>query len=277
VRVVSWNIHFRGCEAAELQGRLLRELAPDLMLLQEVNPGSSTVLCEAAGADWIVRAIDLRTPAPDDSPVRRRGVAIAGHGLPPRRSWLLNEIKRPELILLIETQTEGKPFIAASYHAPPGVSWGIVKPQQAVAFACWLSRQNGPLLFGADANTPLIDAPDFANTQTHWHTGNKRLKGERGDDLLFGPDKVHGLEDALRRWLALHPEEMDRVRASKPSGPLAITHRTGKRRNSPGTERRFDSVWVSHHWVVRHIEHLYEKGIAAGSDHASVIVDLDLC
>ena len=86
MRVVSWNIAFRGPKAAKRQGGLLRELAPDLMLLQELNPDSSAVLADAAGADWIVRAIDLRTPAPDDSPVRRRGVAIAGHGLRPRRS-----------------------------------------------------------------------------------------------------------------------------------------------------------------------------------------------
>jgi hypothetical protein len=143
------------------------------------------------------------------------------------------------------------------------------------------------LLFGADANTPLIDAFDFANTRTHWHTGNRHLHGEPGDDLLFGPGKVHDLDDALRRWLALHPDEMDRLRASrplasptrrgmKPEPPLAITHRTGRRKNSPGTGRRFDSVWVSRHWVVRHIKHLYEEGIAAGSDHAPVMVDLDL-
>ena len=167
VRVVSWNIAFRGPKAAKRQGGLLRELAPDLMLLQELNPDSSAVLADAAGADWMVRAIDLRTPEPVDSPVRRRGVAIAGHGLHPCRSWLLDEIRLSERILLIETQTEGTPFIAASYHAPPGVTWGIVKPRQAVAFASWLSTQNVPLLFGADANTPLIDALDFANTRTH--------------------------------------------------------------------------------------------------------------
>ena len=173
VRVVSWNVHFRGPEAAKRQGDLLRELAPDLMLLQELNPGSSAILADAAGADWMVRAIDLRAAEPDDTPVRRRGVAIAGRGLLFCRSWLLDKIRLPERILLIETQTEGTPFVAVSYHAPPGVSWGIVKPQQAVAFASWLSRQNGPLLLGADANTPLIDTPDFANTRTHWHTGRK--------------------------------------------------------------------------------------------------------
>jgi hypothetical protein len=187
-----------------------------------------------------------------------------------------HEIRLSDRILLIETQTEGTPFIAASYHAPPGTSWGIVKPRQAVAFASWLSEQKGPLLFGADANTPLIDAFDFANTRTHWYTGRRRLKGEPGDDHLFGPGKVHDLDDGLRNWLALHPDEMDRLRASQASGPLAITHRTGKRKNSPGTGRRFDSVWISRHWVVRHIEHLYEEGIAAGSDHAPVVVDIDL-
>jgi endonuclease/exonuclease/phosphatase (EEP) superfamily protein YafD len=277
VRVVSWNIAFRGPKAAKRQGGLLRELAPDLMLLQELNPGSSAVLADAAGAEWMVRAIDLRTPEPNDRPVRRRGVAIAGRGLPPCRSWLLDGIRLPERTLFIETQTmDGTPFTAVSYHAPPGVTWGIVKPRQAVAFASWLSTQNGPLLFGADANTPLIDAFDFANTRTHWHTGYRHLNGEAGDDRLFGPDKVHDLDDALRRWLALHPDEMNRLGASQPFGPLTITHRTGRRKNSSGTGRRFDSVWVSRHWVVRHIEHLYEEGIAAGSDHAPVMVDLDL-
>jgi hypothetical protein len=134
-----------------------------------------------------------------------------------------------------------------------------------------------PLLFGADANTPLIDALDFANSRTHWYTGhNRRLEGEPGDDCLFGPCKVHDLDDALRRWLALHPGEMDKLRTSRPSGPLAVTHRTARRKDSLGTDRRFDSVWVSRHWVVRHIEHLYEEGIAAGSDHAPVVADLDL-
>jgi hypothetical protein len=124
--------------------------------------------------------------------------------------------------------------------------------------------------------TPKIDALDFANTRTHWYTGYRRLQDEPGDDRLFGPCKVHDLSDALRCWLALHPDEMDKLRASKPSGPLALTHRTGRRKGSPGTERRFDSIWVSSHWVVRNVEHLCEKGVAAGSDHAPVVVDLDL-
>jgi hypothetical protein len=101
------------------------------------------------------------------------------------------------------------------------VSWGIAKPRQAVALARWLSVQQGPVLLGADANTPLIDAVDFAATRTHWHTGSRRLNGEPGDDLLFGPDKIHPLDDGLRRWLADHPAETAAL-ASRPSRVWSI-------------------------------------------------------
>jgi hypothetical protein len=101
---------------------LLRELAPDLILLQELNPGSSEALKEAAGAKWMVRAVDLSIPALNGSPVRRRAVAIAGRGPHPCRSWPLDGIRQPERILFIETETEGTTFIAVSYHAPPGVT-----------------------------------------------------------------------------------------------------------------------------------------------------------
>ena len=84
----------------------------------------------------------------------------------------------PERILLAGTTVEGLSLTAVSYHAPPGVSWGIVKPRQAVTVARRLAAQQGPVLLGADANTPLIDAADFASTRTHWHSGDRRLNGE---------------------------------------------------------------------------------------------------
>jgi hypothetical protein len=119
----------------------------------------------------------------------------------------------------------------------------------------------------------LIDAVDFAATRTHWHSGNRILRGEPGDDLLFGPDKIHPLDDALRRWLADHPTEAATL-AHRPPGPLAVTHRTGKRRGLTGTGWRFDSIWITRHWTVSRIDHLYKEGIAAGSDHAVIVADL---
>lgn len=249
-------------------------LGPDLILLQEVNPSSAAVLSEAAGVDWLIRAVDLRSPEPEDRPVRSRGVAIAGRGEPPHHAWLPAAASLPERTLIAEMQLGGLPVTAVSYHAPPGVTWGPIKPRQAVAVASWLATVTGPVILGADANTPEIDAADFAATRTHWHTGGRHLHGEPGDDLLFGPGKIHGLDDALRLWLTGHPETAAAVAADHPLGPIAITHRTGRRKNSLGTGRRFDSIWISPHWTVLYIDHLYDQAIHAGSDHAIVLTDL---
>ncbi len=241
MRVVSWNLNYRGVSKAGLQGELLRELKPDLILLQEVNLGSAGTLRQAAEADWRVCAAELRQRAADDRPARSRGVAIAGGGPVPQRAWSPADVPLPGRILLVETAVEGLSLTAVSYHAHPRVSWGIVNPRQAVTVARWLAAQQGPVLLGADASTPLIDAAGFAYTRTHWHSGDRRVNGEPGDDLLFGPGKIHPLQDGLRRWLADHPAEAAAL-AGRPEGPLAITHRTGKRKNSPATGRRFDSI-----------------------------------
>ncbi len=135
-------------------------------------------------------------------------------------------------------------------------------------------RRARPRLAGRRCQHPLLDAADFTATRTHWHTGDRHLHGEPGDDLLFGPGKIHGLDDALRRWLADHPAIAAPLAVDRPFGPLAVTHRTGKRKTSPGTGRRFDSIWITRHWAVHSIDHYYDDAIAAGSDHAIVIADL---
>jgi hypothetical protein len=67
-------------------------------------------------------------------------------------------------------------------------------------------RSRARCCWGADANTPLIDAVDFAATRTHWHTGSRGLRGEPGDDLLFGPGKIHPLDDACGGGLPITPQ-----------------------------------------------------------------------
>lgn len=56
MRVVSWNLMYRGAAGARRPGKLLRSLGPDLMLLQEVNLGSAEALAQAAGLEFAARA-----------------------------------------------------------------------------------------------------------------------------------------------------------------------------------------------------------------------------
>ena len=104
----------------------------------------------------------------------------------------------------------------------------------------------------------------------------KDLNGEPGDDLLVGPDKIHELEDAFRVHLRQNPAVAARIVEQNPEGPLAVSHRTGKRKNSAGNPQRYDAIWVSPEFDVGNVDYLYEKSVEAGSDHALVAADVSL-
>jgi hypothetical protein len=204
VRVASWNVAFRGPASAASQGQLLRELGVDLVLLQEVNPGSAEVLRQAAGADWLVCAIDHRVPGPDDRPVRWRGVAIAGSGSSPRRVWLPMAVALPDRILLAEVFAGGLEPDRSFLPCPAGreLGPGQATPGRRVRILAGRSRRAGGAR--SPCEHPLIDAPEFADTKTHWHTGGRNLHGEPGGDLLFGPGTPGGAADSAART---HPTQ----------------------------------------------------------------------
>lgn len=273
VRAATWNLNNRGPRAAEQLGALAREHGIDLLLLQELNPAASEVLVQAAGLDWIVTAFDAGAPAAGGSG-RRRAAAIAGRGPDPRDIGVLPGLELQERAVQATVTTPLGELHCVAYHAPPGVSWGDVKVSHAHALSHWITSTAGSILVGADANTPEVDHPDRDLVRTHWHTGSRRVGDRPGDDVVFGGRPVHGLDDAFRRWLEEHPDEMARVGKLRPTGPLAITHRTGKRRTSPGAPRRFDALWVSPDLQVVTVEHHYDAAMAAGTDHALVLADL---
>jgi hypothetical protein len=165
----------------------------------------------------------------------------------------------------------GSQFTAASYHAPPGSNPKVKgkKAAQAVVFARFLEGIQGPVLFGADLNTPKVDAIDFSAVKTWWDTGTPKLHGQWGEDKLAGPRKIHNLEDALRKWLSDNPGERNRLARERPEGPLADSYQI---KNS-GRYVRYDSIWVSHHFAVANISYpfLETRGL---SDHSPVIADL---
>ncbi len=89
-------------------------------------------------------------------------------------------VRLPERMLTASVVLDGRLVTVVSYHAPPGVTWGMDKVRHAWACQAWLHQQPEPVVMGADANTPEFDMPDFRLTRTHWHTGMRKLVGERG-------------------------------------------------------------------------------------------------
>lgn len=275
MRVATFNVNFRGGVAAQRLGALVDGHGVDLLLLQEANPSSLQPLVHTAGLDWVISAYDAGAPQPS-SRGRVRVVAIAGRGQAPTKVGYLADVALPERIVFAEIDSPLGPLQVASYHAPPGVTWGRVKVDHAHALLDWINQATGPVVLGADANTPDIDHPDRDQVVTHWTTGLRRLRGQSGDDATFGGHPVHDLDDAFRRWLDDHPDQLAAIVRERPAGPLAISHVTGKHHDRPDTPRRFDTIWISRSLAVRSMTYDYPGAVEAGTDHALVTAELYL-
>ncbi|WP_277455378.1 endonuclease/exonuclease/phosphatase family protein [Janibacter sp. DB-40] len=157
VRVATWNINYPGPAVSQSLGQMARERGVDLLLLQEANPNSLDQLVTAAGLDWVITAFTEGATYPSATG-RRRVTAIAGRGqAPTTESGVLAELTLQERMVFAHLTTDAGPLSVASYHAPPGVSWGITKVHHAHALLKWIDETDGSVIVGADANTrPLI-------------------------------------------------------------------------------------------------------------------------
>ena len=280
MRVASWNLMGRSGRAAASLGSLLRDRGgADLVLLQEASPRGMEKFIEAAGLDW---SLHIRDVAPEmlsergrsgkkGGRGRPRSVALAGRGEPARNPEVFPDVPLPEKVMAASVDLDGVTTTVVTYHAPTGVQHKLKKPAQAVQLARWLASVQGPVVLGGDFNTPKVDPPDRGGIRTHWHSGDDKLKGLPGDDLLVGPEPVHGLRDVLRLYLANRPEDLDLIRADRPNGPLMTSYCT----DSAGQRRyRYDAIWVTSHFTVGSVEYVYDEAIEAGTDHALVLAGL---
>jgi hypothetical protein len=250
-----------------------------LVLLQEASPKGIEKFSDAAGLDWVLH---IRDVAPEMLSARGRSgkkggrgrprsVALAGRGEPARNPEVFPDVPLPEKVMAATVDLDGVTTTVVTYHAPTGVQHKLKKPAQAVQLAQWLASVEGPVVLGGDFNTPKLDPPDQRDIRTHWHSGDNKLKGLPGDDLLVGPEPIHGLRDVLRLYLADRPDELDMIRADRPDGPLTTSYCT----DSAGKRNyRYDAIWVSSHFTVGSVEYVYDEAIKAGTDHGLVLAGL---
>lgn len=264
MRFATWNLHRRRDVAAPIQ--FVQKIAPALLALQEVSVAGYQALVESGLFAWSVFSLTLRPPLVEDGPKRQLGCAVFGQAACSLRSQrLLDHLPVSERALVVEVASPDGPLTVCSFHVPPGASWGgAVKSQTLTLLADWLASQPGHIIVGMDANAPKVDHPDMAKMRYWWPA----------EAHLFGPQRRHHLHDALRVWLAAHPDEFERIRQLRPSGPLAFSYDRGHKGISIWS--RYDHVLVTPDVSVEHVDYLYPEAIAAGSDHALVLADLTL-
>ncbi|MGB5675554.1 MAG: hypothetical protein WBO43_13495, partial [Gemmatimonadota bacterium] len=170
----------------------------------------------------------------------------------------------PDRTLMGEIELAGSIFAAISYHSLTGVGYNQTKGAAYRSLLEYLTPRSIPILLGADMNTPSVDHPDLEESEFCW---------PQHEPLVFGPSPEHDLSDALRTWLAAHPERMAAIREERPEGPLMTSHMIGKKNPKPA---RYDAIWASPEWRVDEVRYLFEEAVDAGSDHALVYADVGL-
>jgi len=263
VRFATWNVNAFQRLAGHID--LIRGVEPDLLALQEMTQDSYRRLRAAGLFAWSAFSLLLRPAKPGEGRGRQLGCALFGtasfHLV---SACLIDQAPLLERTLVAHLECAAGAFTACSFHAPPGVSWGDIKPQAFKAIAAWLADQKPPLVFGMDANTPKVDHPDISQNLWWW----------KDESVLLGPHTAHTLKDALKVYLAAHPEEMEGIRTLRPQGPLAISYTRG--RGKQLTPCRYDLISITPDIMVENVRYFYEEALHAGSDHALVVADLML-
>jgi endonuclease/exonuclease/phosphatase family metal-dependent hydrolase len=261
-------------------GALLASLdpAPDILALQEVTERGFQFFRAQPIFGVSAHSVALRPVGPGEAARRGRGCAIlVSPHLALSDVRLLDGLPAPERSLIATVRAEaGRGFQVGSFHAPPGATWHEAKPETFRLIARFLAEQEGPVVFGMDANSPKVDHPDFSKSR--WYVNDPRPPpgGKRppGEEILIGPEPSHRLRDVLRTWLEDHPEEFNRLMSSRPDGPLAVSHNTGHK--GKFVPRRYYHIWASPEFGVAGVRYSYDESIAAGSDHSLVVADLEL-
>ena len=283
MRVVSWNIDARGGGLRERIDRLANFDA-DILLLQEVPRHAAPLLPAVSRVAWA--ELSVMHSEPTGGPGARLGTAILASdrgqlrdaGQIPQQRFIdagaragLSESEVRERTgwlhrnLYADVEVDGVPLRVCSLHARPGTGGAPGRPplgytRQVFHRVCadWIAEHDGTALFGIDANGPFIDHPDLECWQP----------AMAGDATLIGPAPEHHLTDAMYRWLAARPDELQTIRHTRPDGPLAVSYMTTRSQRPC----RYDHVYVTDDLDVENIS--YRSPYADGSDHGAVVTDL---
>jgi len=258
----TWNVNNRRFRESHLV--LLRQLRPDVLVLQEVSEHFFHGLRAAALFDGGYYSMDY-LPGKSELPRSRRlGCAIfASERIEIANPSLVPGLPLPERSLVVEAKIDLFEMRVCSLHTPPGVSWGELKPRSHLVLANWLKRRSTSVILGIDANAPKVDHPEYGRNEWWWPDEAK----------LLGEERIHDLRDAFREYIGGHADLLGSIRAQRPCGPLAVSYIRGNRRKR--TESRYDFIFVSPEFKVSRVEYLYHEAVEAGSDHALVFAELE--
>jgi hypothetical protein len=146
------------------------------------------------------------------------------------------------------------------YGPKPGTRVRNWKPFFHGGVAAALAALTLPFVFAIDANEPRAETLDTITF--HRRPGTGKLAA------LLGLRPVHRARDLLREHL------QTQGLAPAADSYLALTYTTLG--GGPAGRRRFDSMWATPEFALRAFSTRYDDPLAAGTDHAMLVADLEL-
>jgi len=264
-KFASWNVNYRRLEDTHLT--FLKKFQPDILALQEVSTHFFTKLSASNLFSNYYCSLDYNyiKRGADSSRPRKRGCAVlSSEDFRLRKPQLILDLPYPEKCLILDVELDATVIKVCGFHTPPGVSVKELKPLSHMVLAEWLKTRDHSVVLGIDANAPDVDHPELEENVWYWDDEQK----------LLGEQRIHDLRDAFRDYLIGNPDIYETIVQSRPKGPLAVSHITGK--GHKPKKRRYDFIFVTPDIKVKKVEYLFEEACAAGSDHALVYAELEV-
>lgn len=264
MKIISWNISFQNKIQPKIE-YLLQKLGEDpfIVILQEVTQQSYEALCAAFLEKATVEfSLQHRIPGKYDTRSRKLGIAIiCSSEITVLGAQVLDRSLFPDRTLVVDIVYNGKPFRVMGLHSITGCEHGKAKEIQYFSFSEAVDEYR-PDIVGIDANEPEIDHYDISKMKFF----DNYSKG-KGCQTFFSTMSEQLLEDAFVKHYDIQSYIEGKYLATS-----HIIHR-GRKTARPV---RYDFLFLNREKFKEYnCYYDYEAAVAAGSDHAAVILSAD--
>lgn len=259
MKIANWNISWAGSISPKIE--YLKQLVcgqPFIVILQEVKPNSydslKTAFQDIANIEY---SLCYRAPGKYDTDSRKLGVAIlSSKDIRVISARVIERSLMPDRTLVVDIEYKHRPLRIMGLHSITGCQHLKAKEIQFFSFAEAIDDLH-PDIVGIDANEPAVDHFDIAQMVffDNYNKGN-------GCKSFFEAMQANNLVDSYIK---------DYDQSSYITGKCLTTSHIIKRGKK---EVRYDFLFVNPKSLGDyHCAYDYPQAVAAGSDHAAVIIE----
>lgn len=256
MRIIDWNISYAGDTERKIEYLKEHLTEATCVILQEVKPHAYEYI-KATLADQyeMFYSLEYRKPSKFDSDARRLGVLVlVSKGIEIVEAGVIERSPFPDRTVYVTIKKGGAAVKLLALHSLTGCGYYRSKSVQYDSFAEFIDEYH-PDIIGIDANEPQVDHYDMQQMQF--------FDNGPGAKHFFEEMVSIGLTDAYVRY--------NGTDGYVEGQPLTKSHNI-RRKGAV----RYDFLFVRDTYGVEAITYNYDEAVAAGSDHAIIVCNIEI-